>query len=73
VKQVGNVAVVVDRRVERYTQWRDLTISARHPGTCEELVVVDALRVRLEMQAGNRRSRRRSATRGVSDMHMDTR
>jgi hypothetical protein len=51
MQQVGDVAVVVDRRVGRYTQWRDLTISARRLGPFEELVVVDALRVLLEMQA----------------------
>lgn len=51
VKQVGDVAVVVDRRVGRYTQWRDLTISARRLGPFEDLVVVDELRVLLEMQA----------------------
>jgi hypothetical protein len=51
VEQVGDVAVVVDRRVARYTQWRDLTISARRLGPFENLVVVDELRVLLEMQA----------------------
>jgi hypothetical protein len=50
-QQVGDVAVVVDRRIARYTQWRNLTISARRLGPFEELVVVDALRVLLEMQA----------------------
>jgi hypothetical protein len=51
VKQVGDVAVAMDRRVARYTQWRDLTISARRLGPFENLVVVDELRVLLEMQA----------------------
>src|SRR5919109_2399222 len=51
VKHVGDVAVVVDKRVGRYTQWHDLTISAWRLGPFEHLVVVDALRVLLEMQA----------------------
>jgi hypothetical protein len=51
MQQVGDVAVVVDRRVARYTQWRDLTFSARRLGPFEVLVVVDELRVLVEMQA----------------------
>lgn len=50
VRQAGDVTVVVDRLVARYTQWRDVTISARRLGPFGELVVDGELPVLLEMQ-----------------------
>jgi hypothetical protein len=53
-RQVGEVTVVMDRRVARYTQWRDVRISAWRLGPLERVVVVDERLVLLEMEAWER-------------------
>jgi hypothetical protein len=53
-RQVGDVTVVMGRRVARYTQWRDVTLSAWRLGPLERVVVVDELPVLLEMEAWER-------------------
>jgi hypothetical protein len=44
----------MDQRVARYTQWRDVWISAWRLGPIERMVVVDEPLVLLEMEAWER-------------------
>lgn len=51
---IGDAVVVMDRRLARYTQWRDVTLSAWRWGPLERLVVVNELPVLLEMEEWER-------------------
>lgn len=47
----GPLVLYVDEQVALYTQWRDVTISARRLGPIDQLVVADAPLVQAQMEA----------------------
>ena len=53
-RRVGDVEVILGPRIARYTQWRDLTISAWRLGPIEHLVVDEELLVLLDMETWER-------------------
>lgn len=49
VRRFGDVVLHVDARVARFSDWHDVTISAWRLGPIEQLVVVDEVRVLLDL------------------------
>ena len=52
--EAGDVHLFVDRRVARYAQWRDITISAQHLGPLHYLIVLDELPILFDMASWER-------------------